>query len=56
MTTHRDAAPLDEAVAEGDVSRALTPGQLVLVALAGVIVLRLLRRWWESARAERLTR
>jgi hypothetical protein len=51
-----DAEPLDRAVAEGDVSRALSPGQLVLVALVGVLVLRLLRRWWERARAAQLAR
>jgi hypothetical protein len=56
MTSDRDPEPIEEAVAEGDVSRAFTPGQLVLVALVGIIVLRILRRWWESARAERLTR
>jgi hypothetical protein len=56
VTTDRSKEPLEEAVAEADVSRAMTLGELVLVALVGILVLRLLRRWWEAARAERLTR
>jgi hypothetical protein len=54
--TINDTEPLEEALAEGDVSRALTPAQLILIALVGIVVLRLLRRWWETARAEQLTR
>jgi hypothetical protein len=56
MTADRDTEPIEEAVAEGDVSRAVSPGQLVLIALVGILILRVLRRWWQAARADRLTR
>jgi hypothetical protein len=55
VTTDR-TEPLEQALAEADVSRALTPAQLILIALVGIVLLRLLRRWWETARAEQLTR
>jgi hypothetical protein len=37
-----------DAQPERDITIALTPVQLVLVALGAIILLRLLRGWWES--------
>ena len=37
-----------------DVTIAFTPLQLVLIAVLGIFLLRLLRRWWAEARAREL--
>jgi hypothetical protein len=45
---------VEEAAERGDVTVAFTPLQLVLIAVLGLFLLRLLRRWWAEARAREL--
>ena len=52
MTEPKPSLP--EAADRGDLTIAFTPMQLVLIAVLGIFLLRLLRRWWAEARAREL--
>jgi hypothetical protein len=52
MTAQRPS--MEEATERGDITVAFTPLQLVLIAVLGLFLLRLLRRWWAEARAREL--